>query len=109
MNKLDIIKALLCESQSEQVEKKYPFKIGDKVFIRTITVYFLGRITDIKANFLKLENASWVQDTGSRLYDFLNDGIANNSEIEPIGISQVNLDTVVDIIEWKHALPKEQK
>lgn len=109
MNKLDIIKALLCESQSEQVEKEYPFKIGDKVFLRTVTLYYLGRIKNIQAGFVELEDSSWVQDTGSRLMDFLKDGIVSSSEIEPIGRTQVNLANVIDCIDWKHELPKEQK
>lgn len=109
MNKLDIVKALLCESQSEQVEKDYPFKIGDKVFIRTVTLYFLGKIKDIKAGFVVLEDASWVQDTGTRLYNFIKDGIDKDiAEIEPVGTTHVNLSNVIDSIEWKHDLPKEQ-
>lgn len=109
MNKLDIVKALLCESQSEQVEKEYPFKIGDKVFLRTVTLYYLGRIIDIKSGFVVLKDSCWVQDTGSRLADFLKDGVVDSSEIEPIGKTQVNLANVIDCIEWKHDLPREQK
>ncbi len=109
MNKLDIVKALLCESQSEQIEKDYPFKIGDKVFLRTVTLYYLGRVKNIQAGFVELEDASWVQDTVRRLHDFLTKGIDPNSEIEPTGKTQVNLANVIDCLEWKHDLPKEQQ
>lgn len=109
MNKIDIIKALLCESQGEQDEKEYPFAIGDKVFLRTVTLYYLGRIKDIKAGIVTLEDASWVQDTGSRLYDFLESGIDDKSEIEPIGIAHINLGNMIDCLEWKHELPRRQQ
>lgn len=100
MNKSDI-EALLSESQN------HPFKVGDKVFIRTLTMYHLGRISAIGSGFLTLEDASWVQDTGERLYKFLQGGVTNSAEIEPSGTTHVNLRNVIDIMEWKHELPKE--
>lgn len=109
MNKLDIVKALLCESQSETTDGDYPFKVGDKVFIKTVTLYYLGRIKSIQGGFITLEDASWVQDTGSRLCDFLQKGInREKSEIEPIGIEHITMANIIGISEWKHDLPKEQ-
>lgn len=115
MNKIDIIKALLGDDSSNDTNEtksqtKFPFKVGDKVFLRTVTLYYLGRIKEFIGDHLVLEDASWVQDTGSRLHDFIKSGAeTNKSEIEPIVTKlSVNLNNVIDCIEWTHDLPRVQ-
>lgn len=92
-------------------ETRIPFSVGDKLLIRTCTHYYLGRVEEITGDFLKLVEASWVQDTG-RFYDVLKDGIveSRHSEIEPCPeYIFVNTTAIVDASPWRHELPKEQK
>lgn len=83
------------------------FVIGEAVFIRTITYHSVGRIVNISDKFLTLEDASWIADSG-RFHNALRDGTL--SEVEPIiGSYRVNIDSIIDVCEWKHPLPREQK
>ncbi len=80
--------------------------IGKKLFLRTVTYHLLGKCVKKFGNFVQLEEASWVADSG-RFMDFLNKGEIN--EVEPVDTVWVNLNTVTDFYIWKHKLPKEQK
>ena len=39
------------------------FKVGDKLFIRTVTYHLVGEITEVADGFLRLKDAAWVADT----------------------------------------------
>lgn len=83
------------------------FKIGEKVFIRTVTYHHVGKIRAVHEKFLELEESSWVADSG-RFHDALKHGTL--SEVEPIpGRCRVNIESIVDVCEWNHELPREQK
>lgn len=85
----------------------FPVAIGEKVFMRTVTMYYLGKIKAVCGKFVTLTDASWVPDTG-RFYDFLKNGKAN--EVEPfIDEVHIPLDSLIDVTKWSHALPREQK
>lgn len=90
-----------------QKAEAFPYKIGDKVFIRTVTLYYLGRINNIIGEWIILDGASWIADTG-RFYDFLKDGKCNEYE-SFIDHVCVPMGSVIDITEWKHDLFKGQK
>jgi hypothetical protein len=109
MDKLKLIEAILgaeCGGLNESPQPM-PFKIGESVFIRTVTMNMTGRIKAITGKFITLEEAAWIADSG-RFYDALSKGTL--SEVEPvIGDMRVNTDTIVDVFEWRHPLPKEQK
>ena len=87
-------------------KKLYPFKIGEKYLVRTVTYFSLGQLERIEGDFLVLSQASWVADTG-RFTQALEKG--SLSEIEITGECFVNINSIVDAFPWKHALPKEQK
>lgn len=82
------------------------FEIGKAYFIRTVTLYQVGRVVAISGQFVKLEDASWIADTG-RFSDALKNG--NFSEIEPVGESYINLSSIIDAFPWEHKLPSEKK
>lgn len=86
-------------------KKIYPFKIGKKYLIRTVTYFSLGQLERIEGGFLVLSQASWVADTG-RLTEALETG--KLSEVEITGECYVNIDSVVDVFPWVHELPKTQ-
>lgn len=82
-------------------------KIGQKVFIRTVTHHYTGLVTRCNRDWLELEDAAWIADDG-RFNNFLKTGEAN--EIEPF-VNPVRIPTggILDVTEWKFALPREVK
>lgn len=88
-------------------EKQLPYKVGSQVFIRCVTHYQTGRIKEIVGDFLVLEDAAWIADTG-RFSDALTSGEFN--EVEPIkGLCIVNTGAIVDSFEWEGPLPRIRK
>lgn len=83
-----------------------PFEVGKKYFIRTVTYHQVGLLAAIKGNFLVLENASYIADSG-RFMQAIRKGELD--EVEPVGVFFVNLNAIADAfpIEWE--LPTEQK
>ena len=83
------------------------WKVGQAYFIRTVTMYFTGRLIQITPQELVLEEAAWIADTG-RFSDAMKSG--SFSEVEPFsGKVIVGRGSIVDAQEWSLALPKEQK
>lgn len=82
------------------------FKVGDKVFLRTVTFHLVGEIEAVENGWVKLTTASWVADSGR-----FHKAIANGDlvEVEYVGEAYVNLATVSDAFPWKHELPTESK
>jgi hypothetical protein len=80
--------------------------IGQKWFFRTVTYHLVGLVEKRLGSFLVLKDASWVADSG-RFMDAIKNG--KLSEVEPVGVALVNLNSVTDAFPWKHALPKDQK
>ena len=100
--RLEAIKARLLDDQRDT-----PFVIGEKVFVRTVTYHWTGRLLAIKGGFLILEDAAWIADSG-RFADAIKSG--ELSEVEPVeGVVRVNLDALVDVCCWTHDLPRKQK
>ncbi len=42
-----------------------PLTLGNKVFIRTVTMYHVGKIVLLDKDMIILDDASWVADTGA--------------------------------------------
>jgi hypothetical protein len=80
--------------------------VGQKWFFRTVTYHLVGRVVKYFDNFFLLEDASWVADSG-RFTQAIKAGKLN--EVEPVGMTLVNLDSVVDAFPWTHALPTSPK
>ena len=80
--------------------------VGGAYFFRTVTYHLVGRVVATFGTFLKLEDASWVADSG-RFMNCIKSGTIN--EVEPVGTAFVNINTVTDFFPWKHSLLMEQK
>ena len=81
--------------------------VGKSFFFRTVTYHIVGRVDKIFAGkFAQLSSASWVADSGPFTNAIMDGSLA---EVEPVGQSVINLDTVTDFYPWIHDLPKEQK
>lgn len=88
----------------ESLTSKLPFKVGKKYFIRTVTYFVTGKVKKISGGFLVLEDAAWIADTG-RFNEAINDG--KLSEVEPVDVYvYLNVNSITDVYDWKHALPR---
>ena len=87
-------------------EKNF-FETGKIYFIRTVTMHLVGRIKDFTDKEILLSDASWVADSG-RFHNALRDGTLN--EVEPfVNDVMINRNCIIDLTEWSHKLPIEQK
>jgi hypothetical protein len=88
-------------------EKKSPVEIGKAYLFRTVTHIEVGRVKSICGDFVILQDASWIADTG-RYHNCLKDGVFN--EVEPYpDTTTVNMAALINFAPWPHDLPKEQK
>lgn len=84
-----------------------PLRVGASVFIRTVTNYYTGRVVALTEFEVVLDDAAWIADTG-RFHTALKSGTLG--EIEPyIGPVSVARGPIVDVTEWTHDLPRDQK
>lgn len=86
---------------------KLPFKVGDGVFVRTVTHHQVGRVIAITPTEIVLDDASWVAEDG-RFSEALATGKLNEVEQGP-GWCVIGRGAVVDIWPWNHALPVPTK
>lgn len=84
-----------------------PYQIGENYFIRTITMYYTGKIVWVGEHEIVLESPAWIADT-ERFADVIASGALK--EVEPMGKTAIiGRGAIVDActIEW--TLPTEQK
>ena len=117
-NKEELLKELAeLEQLEKQVESKksvqryqtmeVPFEVGKAYFIRTVTYFCTGRVKGIVGQFLVLEDAAWIADTG-RFSDAIAKGVMN--EVEPVNVLMyVNMNSITDAFDWNKKLPRDQK
>jgi hypothetical protein len=84
-----------------------PFAVGDKVLIRTVTLYQLGVVRAITPEFIELGDCGWVADMG-RFGESLATGRLNEFERAP-SWCLVARGSIVDIYPWAHEIPKATK
>jgi len=84
-----------------------PFVVGKNYFFRTITHHLTGHVESVHGKFLKLSTAAWIADDG-RFSEAMKNGVF--SEVEPFSQHVfINTDSLIDAVEWQHALPTETK
>jgi hypothetical protein len=93
-------------SDDSEISQDLPFEIGKAYLIRTVTYHILGRIKSIKGDFLVLDEASWVADSG-RFNEAISKGTLN--EVEFVGDAIVALNAISDAYPWNHKTPRESK
>jgi hypothetical protein len=95
------------KSNLEYQKLEVPFQVGSAYFIRTVTYFATGRVKAIVGQFLVLDDAAWIADTG-RFMEAIMEGKLN--EVEPVSVDMfINLNSITDAFQWKHKLPREQK
>jgi hypothetical protein len=108
MNKKKLLELLLDEAiEDGGSSSEVPFEVGEKYFIRTVTYFATGKVKRVTGNFLELEDAAWIADTG-RFQEAIMKGVLN--EVEPVEVPMyINISSITDAFLWKHKLPREQK
>lgn len=82
-------------------------KIGGQYLLRTVTLYFTGRIVAITSTDVVLEDAAWIADTG-RFADAIK--AVQFNEVEPItGRHIVFRGGLIDATSLDGTLPRSQK
>ena len=84
-----------------------PIRVGNQVFIRTVTMYYTGRIVGIFEDHLVLEDAAWIAWSNGRFSDILRTGQVTDVEPFPHPVA-VGRGAIVDTTDWPHALPRSQ-
>ena len=91
------------------LSKRLPIEIGTKLFIRTVTSHFTGRVTQVTEEEVELEDAAWIADDG-RFADALAKGEFNEVEPYPDGmLVRLFRSTFLDMVTWPFPLPRDQK
>ena len=84
-----------------------PIRVNNKVFIRTVTMYFTGKIVGVSKEEILLADAAWVADSG-RFAQALATGTLNEVEPYPAKATvSVARGGVIDVSDWLHDLPRE--
>lgn len=81
------------------------YVVGAKLFIRTLSYHYVGRVTFVGDTSVRLSDASWVADSG-RFGAALSAGGLAESDRYPDGC-EVSRSVIVDASPWAHELPKE--
>ena len=80
-----------------------PLRVGNAVFIRTVTMYYTGRVEEINKDSILLSDAAWIADAG-RFSEALKTG--NLNEVEPFPLPvEISRGAVVDVTTWNFPLP----
>jgi hypothetical protein len=100
-------RAAASDSPAKNQEKNHSFEVGKSYLIRTVTLYYTGRLVAVTETDLLLEEAAWIADTG-RFATCLKSGTFNEVEpfCDPVIVPR---GCIVDATEWKHPLPRDQK
>jgi len=85
-----------------------PLRVGNAVFIRTVTMHHTGRIAALDGDMIVLTEAAWVADSG-RFSEALATGKLSEVEVPPDGTVCIGRGAVVDVYNWKHELPRSTK
>ena len=108
MNKQTILELIGLALENGKIESSIcPVEIGKSYLIRTVTLYYTGRVKEIRGKFFRLEEAAWIADTG-RFAQASAKGEFN--EIEPFANDPwINSDAIIDAQEITYKLPTSQK
>ena len=102
------IQTLLAKSQYEN-KKESCYPVGKNVIVRTITMIYTGKLSDVTATDLILTDCSWIPETG-RYADFVSNGEVSECEPYPDDLLvYINRKALLDMCELRSPLPRSQK
>jgi len=90
-------------------QENHRWQVGKNYFIRLVTHHYTGTLIAVTAKELWLKDAAWIADDG-RFMNAIRDGKLNEVEPFPDGAEvPIGRGALLDAVEWKHPLPREQK
>lgn len=78
----EIAKMFSAQSSPQSSQSSEAWEIGENYFIRTVTLYYTGKVSAVTENEIILENAAWIADTG-RFTEAMKTGEFNEVEVYP--------------------------
>lgn len=106
----EIEKAIGCRGsviESTILDSSTPYEVGKSFLIRTVTLYYVGKLQKEFPAELVLSEASWIPDTG-RYGECLKNGKFNEVEKIPDHVI-IPKSGIIDLVPWAHNLPTESK
>lgn len=94
----------MCGAQQKQ---SAPVQIGKAYLFRTVTRIEVGRVVSVCGDFIEIEDASWISDTG-RYHDCLVSGAFGEVAPYPNG-AVLNSSAFLSYAPWDHPLPRQKK
>ena len=91
------------EMGNQAARGSHSLPIGKRVFIRTVTLYYVGRLDSVTDTDLVLSSASWVVDTGNFAKSLRSGEFAKTQAFVDDAI--VLRSCMIDVTLWRHALP----
>lgn len=86
----------------------HPYRIGEAYFIRTVTLYYTGRLVAVHEHELVLEDCAWIACT-KRFADTFKEGAFDEVEPFPPGPVVIGRGAIIDACIWPKDLPREQR
>jgi len=84
------------------------FEIGQNYLIRTVTMIDTGKVVQVTPQWLVLEDAAWIPDTG-RFADAVKSAKFNEVEPFPDGRVIIGVGSIIDAVKLQGDLPRSQK
>ncbi len=83
-----------------------PLRVGNKVFIRTVTHHYTGMIVGLDKQEILLRDAAWIADDG-RFHTAMATGALDEIEPYPDAVTvSINRGALLDANDWLHDLPR---
>jgi hypothetical protein len=93
----------------EAATRRLPLALGVKLFIRTITAHYTGKVVAVSEEEIEVVDAAWIASDG-RFADLLKTGEFDEVEPYPDGmVVRLFRSTFLDQAEWPFDLPRKQK
>lgn len=90
-------------------EKKSDYPVGKNVIVRTVTMIYTGKLTEVTDTDLVLVDCSWIPET-DRFMKFVAEGAVKECEPYPDDLPvYINRGALLDMCELKKQLPRSQK
>lgn len=95
------------------VPMESPFSVGQRYLICTLTLYYVGEVSEVSFGFLRLKDASWVHWTGRlsalcrhKKFSKLTSG-DRRARVEPCGDVVIAISSIVSAYPGEWELPTE--
>jgi len=84
-------------------------EVGKSYYVETLSKYYVGVLVEENLSYLVFDEWAWIPDTG-RFHETMSRGTVAEAEPAPKGTYlRLFVDVIMNIVDWKHKLPREVK